>query len=107
MYHPHLRKRISKALEPYPARTLWKRALDRVVFAVGIIGPVITIPQILLIYVGKNAAGVSAVSYFGLAILNVPWILYGLVHRERPIVVAYSLWFFVNLIIATGAVLYG
>ena len=106
MYHPHLRKRITKALEPYPARSVWKRVLDRVVFAAGIIGPVVTIPQLALIYVGHNAAGVSAVSWFGWAILDIPWILYGLVHKERPILVTYSLWLVINLAVAAGAVLY-
>ncbi len=107
MRHLHLRKRISKNLEPYPARSAWKRLLDRVVFAAGIVGPVLTLPQIVLIYTNHDASGISAMSWFGWAALNVVWILYGLVHREPPIVMTYSFWFIANSTVAIGAVLYG
>lgn len=106
-HHLHLRKRISKSLEPYPARSAWKRLLDRVVFAAGIVGPVLTLPQIVLIYTNHDASGISAMSWFGWAALNVVWILYGLVHKEPPIVMTYSFWFIANSTVAIGAVLYG
>ena len=35
IHHLHLRKRLSRALEPYPARTFWKRLLDKTVYVVG------------------------------------------------------------------------
>jgi uncharacterized protein with PQ loop repeat len=81
--------------------------LDRLVFAAGIVGPVLTFPQIVLIYGSHDASGISAVSWFGWAALNVVWILYGLAHKEPPIVMTYSFWFAVNLTVAFGAVLYG
>src|SRR3989344_1719814 len=105
-HHLHLRKRHSRALEPYPARTLWKRILDRVVLGVGIAGPIMSIPQVLLIYVGREAAGVSPISFLAWALMDIPWMIYGLVHREVPIVVTYILWFFCNMLIFVGALLY-
>mgnify|MGYP001612382710 FL=1 len=105
--HLHVRKRISKFLEPYPARTALKRLLDKAVYAVGILGPIMTIPQILLIYTNRDASGGAAISWFMWTLFTIPWILYGLVHRERPIVITYLLWFFTNMIVFIGAVLYG
>ncbi len=105
--HLHVRKRAQKHLEPYPARTAWKRVLDRVVFLIGVLGPAMTLPQIILIYVGQDASGVSPFTWFGWALFDIPWILYGVAHRERPIIVTYSLWLVTNLIVAVGAVLYG
>ena len=107
MRHLHLRKRVSRNLEPYPSSKFWIRVLDRVVFTGGVIGPVMTIPQLMLIYGEKDASGVSAISWFAWAGLNIPWILYGFVHKETPIVITYTLWFCTNLIVAVGAVLYG
>ena len=107
LQHLHARKRGGKSLEPYPARDSWKRLLDRIIFGVGIIGPATTIPQIILIYSGKNATGVSPLAFFSMAILDLPWIVYGLVHREKPIAITYTLWFLCNLSISTGALLYG
>ena len=104
--HLHLRKRISKGLEPYPARSSWKRVLDKVIYAVGIIGPIMSIPQILLIYMTRDATGVAPLTWLSWAILNIPWILYGLAHKERPIVITYCLWFLCNMLVFIGAVLY-
>lgn len=98
---------MSRALEPYPARSAWKRLLDKAVYAAGVIGPVMTIPQIALIYIGQDATGVSPISWLAWALLDIPWILYGLAHKERPIVMTYSLWLVCNLLVFVGAILYG
>ncbi|MHB1086493.1 MAG: PQ-loop domain-containing transporter [Minisyncoccota bacterium] len=107
MRHLHIRKRVSKSLEPYPARTVGKRVLDGAVYAVGTLGPVMTLPQIILIYSTQEAAGISLITWLTWALFDIPWILYGFVHREMPIAVTYSLWFVANLTVALGAVLYG
>jgi hypothetical protein len=82
------------------------RFLDSCVLVVGVIGPLTTIPQILLIYTTHMAVGVSALSWFGPAVLDIPWILYGIAHREKAIVITYSLWLVMNTAVAVGAVLY-
>ncbi len=107
LHHLHIRKRISKSLEPYPARSASKRLLDKLIFVAGVVGPLLSIPQIILIYSNKDASDISAVSWFGWAALNIVWILYGLAHKEPPIVTTYTLWFIINLTVAFGAILYG
>jgi len=81
--------------------------LDKLIFVAGVVGPVLSIPQIVLIYSNKDASDISAVSWFGWAALNIVWILYGLVHKEPPIVMTYTFWFIINLTVAFGAILYG
>lgn len=66
-----------------------------------------TIPQIVKIYLYQDAAGVSILSWGMFALLDTPWILYGLVHKELPIFINYSLWFVMNLIVCIGAIMYG
>ncbi len=107
LYHLQLRKRIFGNLEPFPARTEWKRLLDRLVFAIGVVGPLTAIPQILKIYLLHNATGVSAMSWGLPALLDIPWIMYGIVHRERPIAITYALWLVMNAAIFFGAIIYG
>lgn len=107
LHHLHVRKRISKSLEPYPARSSWKRLLDKAIIVAGVIGPILSFPQIVFIYANQNASGISPVSWFGWAALNIVWILYGLVHKEPPIVMTYTFWFIINLTVAFGAILYG
>ena len=106
MHHLHLHKRMRTATEPYPASSKWKRILDALVYSAGIIGPVAAFPQLILIYAGQDASGVSAVSWFGWALLDIPWILYGFVHKERPIMITYTLWMLINFVVGIGAVIY-
>ncbi len=105
--HLHLRKRRAAGYEPYPARGVWLRFLDRLVLVAGVVGPVATIPQILKIYLTQDATGVSALSWGTWALFDIPWILYGLAHRERPIAITYALWFTVNALVFVGVLLYG
>ena len=81
--------------------------LDHMAIAAGIIGPVMALPQIYKIYFLHNAAGVSVLSWMAFGILNIPFILYGFVHRARLILTTYILWCAVNLTVAFGAILYG
>lgn len=108
LFHMHIRKRAAgSALEPFPARTGWLRLLDRVVLLGGIAGPAASLPQVLRIYVGQEARGVEPITWGMWALLDVPWILYGIVHRERPITITYLLWFTVNALVCAGAIIYG
>lgn len=103
LHHYHTRRRA----EPYPARTLWLRVLDFVVYVAGVAGPLATIPQIIKIYSTQDATGVSLLSWSVFALFDIPWIIYAMVHRERPLVVCYSLWLVANAAVAVGAFLYG
>ncbi|HEV7449032.1 MAG TPA: PQ-loop domain-containing transporter [Candidatus Paceibacterota bacterium] len=105
--HIHIRKRKSRGLEPYPAKSFWLRALDRVVLLAGVVGPIATIPQIINIYSTHSAGNVSALTFGVYAFFNIFWILYGLAHKEFPIVLTFCLWLVVNTIVALGALTYG
>ena len=102
-HHIHRRKR----LEPYPHPVFWMRLLDNVVMYAGICGILMGVPQVIEIYVSKQAAGVSVVSWFGWAALDIPFILYAIVHKARPLVITYSGWLILNTVVAVGAVIYG
>ncbi len=103
----HLHFAARKRREPYPSANLWLRLLDGIVLLGGIIAPIFTIPQIVLIYYTHSATGVSVVTWSVYALLDVPWILYGFAHKERAIVYSYLLWFVANATVAVGAIIYG
>ena len=107
LHHLHVRKRRALGHEPFPARTWRLRLLDRIVLAAGVIGPLMTIPQIVKIFVLQDASGVSMISWGMYATLDIPWILYGIVHRDVPIALTYTLWLIMNVSVVAGAVFYG
>lgn len=105
-HHQHLRRRLYKNLEPYPHPKFWTRLLDRLIFVVGFASPAFTLPQLYQIYVLHNAAGVSSLTWGAYAFFDIPWILYGLVHKEAPITFTYTLWLFANALVAIGALVF-
>lgn len=105
--HLNLRKRIHKKLEPYPHPDKFKNFMDKAVFVVGFFGLFMTIPQITKIWLDQNAAGLSVVSWIAYLVVAITWVLYGLIHKEKPIIVIYSVWIMFHVMIITGISLYG
>lgn len=103
LIHRHKQKRKQGS---FSNLNFWKKVLDKVTLAAGIVGPVMVIPQIVKIFSTHNAIGVSALSWFAFAALDVPFILYGIVHKDRPIITTYTLFFIANVCVTIGAVLY-
>lgn len=107
MHHVHFRKRGMKAKHPFPAKHWHVRVVDRLVLLAGIVSPMMTLPQIYKIYSTQEAMGVSALSWGAFALLDVPWVVYGIVHRDRAITITYILWTLMNVTVACGAIIYG
>ena len=64
------------------------------------------VPQVWHIFSQKNASGFTPIPWLVFTIIDIPWIIYGVVHKEKPIIIAYSLWLVLNGIIFVGAILY-
>ncbi len=107
LYHPHRRKRIHQKHEPYPHTNKLKRAIDRIIYAIIFIGPIMTIPQVTNIWIDHNAGGVSAISWFTYLIVACFWLFYGSLHKEKPIIVSATIWIFLDILIVIGTLIYG
>lgn len=104
----HLRSRVllSGGLEPFPAQGAFKRFLDRLMYAVGVLAPFALLPQVVRLYATKSSAGVSLATWVLLAFFNLLWIMYGVVHKDKPIIIAHSLFIVMNAAIIVGALIY-
>ncbi len=117
MSHIHKRKIATKKsskpvksnqkYEPYPHPEKWKRILDKSIYAVSVIGLVMTIPQITKIWSEKNASGVSLIAWSTYIFTALVWLMYGIAHKEKPIILTNLAWIIVNLIIVIGVIMYG
>lgn len=81
--------------------------LDKLTFIVGIIGPFTVLPQTYSIFSTHSATGVSLATWLLIFIVTFPWILYGLAHKDKSIIVSFTLWEVVNLTVVIGVLLYG
>ncbi len=107
LHHFHIRKRIHQKHEKFPHPNKWKRLMDKLIYVVGIVGPTMAIPQLLEIWIKKNAASVSLLSWVGFLCVSIFWLTYGLMHKEKPIILSSSLWIFFYSLIVSGIIIYG
>jgi uncharacterized protein with PQ loop repeat len=106
IHHIHRRKRVHHNLEPYPHKDKYVRLLDQLLLVIAIVAPIMSIPQVLKIYLHHNSSGISTFSFVMFTLFNIPWIFYGIVHKEKPIVITYILWFISNIFIVVGSLMY-
>jgi len=80
--------------------------LDKLTFVAGVVGPFTVLPQIYSIFSSHSAAGVSLATWLLIFIVTFPWILYGTAHKDKSIMVSFTLWEVVNLTVVIGVLLY-
>jgi len=90
-----------------PIHSSYFIALDKITFVAGIIGPFTVLPQVYEIFSTHQAAGVSATSWILMSIVTLPWIFYGVAHKDKTIIVSFILWELVNILVVVGALMYG
>ena len=105
-HHQSIRKRITEKCEPYPAQEKYKRAVDKIIYAFSIIGPVMTLPQVLRIWLEKNAESVSLITWSVYFIASFFWLLYGFFHKENQIILLNSLLLGINGMVVLGVIIY-
>lgn len=81
--------------------------IDQLTYVAAVIEPIITFPQVYAIWVGKDATGVSISSWLGYWILGIIWLYYGLVHRDKAIIIYQVLYTVLGILIVIGATMYG
>jgi uncharacterized protein with PQ loop repeat len=106
MWLVHTHKAQKKLQAPTERPEFWMRVLNRATLAAGIIGPLTDIPQILKILSTQNATGVSALAWGATAILDIPFLIYGIVHKDKAISITYTLWLIGNILVVVTTLIY-
>lgn len=101
MRHKSERNRKAERKSPYII------FLEKLTFVAGVIGPFTVLPQIYGIFSTQSADGVSLATWTLIFIVTFPWILYGLAHKDKSIIVSFFLWEVANLSVVIGVLLYG
>ena len=107
LHHCHLRKRIHVKHEVFPNPDKTKRLFDKFIYVIVILGPIMNLPQLLEIWLQKNASGVSFVSWISFSFFSLVWFLYGVIHKEKPIIFMNLALMIIQALIAVGVILYG
>ena len=84
------------------SETVFSRALG----AMSVFTMLMTVPQVLTIWVGHQAAGVSVVSWSAYLLSAILWFAYGLQKRDRNIYLPYVGWVGLDAAVIVGALVY-
>lgn len=85
----------------------FKRLLDKVVYFTGIFSVMMAIPQVLHIWIKQNAGGLSLITWATFMVNAVIWSIYGIFHKEKPIIIMYISYFIIDTLIVIGILKFG
>lgn len=107
LHHYHLRKRIHQKCEPCPHPNKFKRLYDKFIYVIAILAPIANIPQLLKVWIEKDASGVSSLSWFFFSGISVTWLIYGILHKDKHILIMNAALMIIQALIAVGVIVYG
>ena len=79
--------------------------MDKLVYASALFGVVANIPQLAKIWIDKAVNGVSIITWIGFLLGSLFWMMYGIIHREKPIIVTNGLYVAIQFLIVLGLLL--
>jgi uncharacterized protein with PQ loop repeat len=106
VHHHIIHRKKKKKQRKETNKRVKKNILDRMVYFAGIAGPIMTLPQVFKIWGEKSATGVALETWVTYLCLSTIWISYGLLHKEKPLVIMYSSYFFIHISIIIGVLFY-
>ncbi|HVU59685.1 MAG TPA: hypothetical protein VHC98_02505 [Candidatus Saccharimonadales bacterium] len=104
-YHRHLHSKKRRVL--IVAKKVRPKLVDRLTFVVAVLEPLVTVPQAVVIFQHRSAADVSLATWIGYETLTLVWLWYGIVHKERIILLYQGLFFVVQSAVIIGGIVYG
>jgi len=81
--------------------------LERVLRGLSVFTMLMTVPQVLTIWVGRNAGGVSLVSWATYLVAACLWFVYGLEKGDKTIYLACVGWVVLDAAVVIGVIVHG
>ena len=101
------RKRIHQRFFRYPSLFKINKIYDKIIYIAVFLGPILNMPQLFKIWITRDATGVSFVSWMGFSIISVVWLGYGILHKDKPILIMNFALMIIQALIAIGTLIYG
>ena len=94
-------------ITPPVSALLPARAIKRLMGSLSIFTMLITVPQVLTIWVGHRAAGISMLSWSGYLVSAVVWLWYGVRKGDKNIYLPCIGWILLDGAVIAGTLVYG
>ena len=83
-----------------------KKKFDKFISVVALVGPIMTTPQIINVWVYQHVEGLAIASWGTYVMTSSFWLIYGILHKERPIILANIAWLLANASIVIGILIF-
>ncbi len=80
--------------------------LEKVLRGLSVFTMLMTVPQVLTIWIGHNAGGVSLISWVAYLLAACLWFVYGLQKNDKTIYLACVGWVLLDLAVVIGVIVY-
>ncbi len=82
------------------------KIFDKIIYVAVFLGPIMNFPQLYKIWYYQDAGGVSFISWISFSIFSLIWLIYGILHKNKAIIITDFLLLIIQVAIAVGAFLY-
>jgi len=100
-------KHLIALITGYSEQEKLKKTFDKFIAVVGLIGPIMTTPQIMNVWVYHQVEGLSLVTWSTYVITSSFWLIYGIIHKERAIILVNIAWILSNVSLVVGIIIFG
>lgn len=80
--------------------------LERILRVLSVLTMLMTVPQVLTIWIGREAGGVSLVSWLSYLLSACLWLVYGIQKRDKTIYLACIGWILLDAAIVVGVIVH-
>lgn len=101
-----IRKRIHKKKQKYPHPNPAIASFDRFIIILGFVNIIATLPQVLQVWLYEDSSGISIMSWAYYSFFAFMLLGYGIIHREKPIIINYAGGSVLYTLVLIGAVMH-
>jgi uncharacterized protein with PQ loop repeat len=83
-----------------------KKILDKSMYFVALIWPIMTIPQTIAIFKHQDASSMSIATWITYIITSSLWLSYWIIHKEKPIIFSNTMWLVANCSVLFWIIIY-
>jgi uncharacterized protein with PQ loop repeat len=87
-------------------RVMARTMFDDGMYAVALVSPVLTLPQVLLIWNQHQTAGVSLFTWSAYTVLSVIWLVYGVLQKQKPLILSQGFALVVDVVVVLGLLIF-
>ncbi len=98
-------KHIQKRKTHKTSKNVLHSQLDNLIYIIAFLGPVMTLPQVYDVWI-KKSVSVNEITWGSYIVFAAIWLVYGITHKEKPIIISNFLWIFVQSLVVIGVILH-